>query len=65
MGKRIRLMRSAKGFNLTELARRASMDKGYLCRVELGVIQPGIPAVRRIAKILGIPVSSIIEARAA
>jgi transcriptional regulator with XRE-family HTH domain len=61
LGKRIRQVRQAKGFTLSGFARLAEMDKGHLCRVELGVVEAELPTLRQIAKMLGVSASYLID----
>lgn len=61
LGKRIREVRQSKGLTLSGFARLAEMDKGHLCRVELGVVEPAMPTIRQIAKLLGVTPSALID----
>lgn len=61
LGKRIRDLRQSKGITLSGFALLAEMDKGHLCRVELGVVEATMPTIRLIAKRLGVTPSALID----
>jgi transcriptional regulator with XRE-family HTH domain len=62
IGKRIKALREAKGWSQDELARRVKVTKPYLSMLETGVRkQPSLPALRRLAKTLGVPVTELLE----
>ena len=62
VGQRIRAIRLAKGFTLTELAEGCPMSKGYLSSIERGYgkADPTLSTLARIATALGVTLSQII-----
>ncbi len=55
IGEVVRKWREAHGWTVTELARRAKLDKGYVSQVERGKIQrPKLPHLRLLATALGV-----------
>ena len=60
IGKAIRILRSAKGRKLNELAERAKVSNPYLSLVETGERQPSLDVLRRISVALDIPIELLI-----
>ena len=50
----LRAVRQAQGRTLRETARRAQIDPGHLSRVERGQESLSIPALARLARVLGL-----------
>src|SRR5262249_44386430 len=46
-GRRLRELRTARGWSLSELARRIFYSKGYVSRVETGASRPSVEFARR------------------
>ncbi len=62
IGRRIRALREAKGWSQDDLARRAKLTKPYVSMLETGERkQPSLPALRRLAKVLAVKVTSLLE----
>lgn len=60
LGQRIWLLRDARSWSLTELARRAGLSKSYLWRVEQDKANPSIDTVRSLASAFGTTVSDVL-----
>ena len=58
----IALLRLQKGWSQAELAKRASTSQSYIARLELGNVDPQISTVRKLAKILDVPVGIVVQA---
>jgi transcriptional regulator with XRE-family HTH domain len=59
LGERLRVLRSARGWTLEELAERSGLSKPYLSRLESGNRQPSIAAVLTLARVYGVPMGSL------
>ncbi len=58
----LKMKRREKGLTQDELAKRAKLTKPYLSQLENGVRKnPSLPALKRIAKALGVPVTELLE----
>lgn len=61
LGDRIRQLRKQKRMTLSELARQASVSKGYLSQIERGDAgRPSAQALHGIASVLGTSVASLL-----
>ena len=61
LGERIHELRRQKGLTLTELARQASVSKGYLSQIERGEAgRPSAQVLFGIASVLGTSVASLL-----
>ena len=64
LGEVIRSWRTAHGWTMTELARRAGVSKGYISQVEHSkILQPKLEQLARIAGALGITEWDLINRR--
>lgn len=61
MRKRIREMRTERGFTQLDLAVRAGLNEGTIETIERGVVTPKPETVRRIAEAMGVGVESLYE----
>jgi len=62
VGRNFARIRREKGLTQDELAKRAKLTKPYLSQLENGVRKnPSLPALKRIAKALGVPVTELLE----
>lgn len=61
LGYRIREVRSARGLTLTALADAAGLSAGLISQVERGLADPSLETLRRIAKVLEIPLFSLFR----
>ncbi|MFA1820049.1 helix-turn-helix domain-containing protein [Virgibacillus oceani] len=57
IGKRIRNLRIAKGFSVSELARKAFISQSYLSDIETGRTAPSLDKLNVICETLGISLS--------
>lgn len=62
-GSVIRVVRTAYGLKLAELARGAEVSEGYLSRLETGKQDGSVHALRRIADRLGIPFDAVVRCK--
>ncbi|WP_172384762.1 helix-turn-helix transcriptional regulator [Streptomyces sp. MNP-20] len=61
-GQAIRAIREARGMSIRGLQSETGLDRGYLSRLERGLIrEPGEQQVRRVATALHVPVDVITE----
>lgn len=61
VGQRIRDVRSARGLTLTALAEASNLSIGLISQVERGISDPSLETLRRIAKVLDIPIFSLFQ----
>lgn len=61
LGHRIRELRSARGLTLTALADGAGLSTGLISQVERGLSDPSLETLRRIAKVLDVPIFSLFR----
>jgi XRE family transcriptional regulator of biofilm formation len=58
----LKTLREQKGLTQDELAKRAKLKKPYISQLENGVrTNPSLPALRRLAKALGVPVTELLR----
>jgi transcriptional regulator with XRE-family HTH domain len=65
IGARLRYIRQEKDMTLDELATAASIDKGFLSRLERGTKQPSIDTVLRLSAALEVPIGQLFGERTA
>jgi transcriptional regulator with XRE-family HTH domain len=65
LGQRIRELRSARGLTLTALADEAGLSTGLISQVERGLSDPSLETLRRVAKVLDVPIFSLFQQDAA
>lgn len=58
----IALLRLRKGWSQSELAKRASTSQSYIARMELGNVDPQVSTVKKLARALGVPLATAMEA---
>jgi transcriptional regulator with XRE-family HTH domain len=61
IGARIRALRTARDITVTELARRAEVSTALVSQVERELADPSLVTVRKIARALDVPLSSLFE----
>ena len=61
LGQRIRELRSSRGLTLTALADEADLSTGLISQVERGLADPSLETLRRIAKVLEVPIFSLFQ----
>ena len=58
----IRKLREAQRLTQDELAKKAGVTQGYIGHLERGLRKnPSLPALKKIAKALGVPVAALLE----
>lgn len=62
-GDAIREIRRLVGYSVTDLARRIERSRAYVSNIEAGRKQPAPETLRRIADVLGVPLSAITIVR--
>lgn len=65
LGARLRSLRQERGLTLDALAEAASLDKGYLSRLERGLKAPSIATLLRLSEALSVPVGELFGERLA
>lgn len=58
----IALLRLQNGWSQAELAKRADTSQSHIARLELGNVDPQVSTVRKLAKVLNVPVSIVMQA---
>jgi transcriptional regulator with XRE-family HTH domain len=53
-GLAVRIFRERRGWNQAQLARASTVDRGYISRIETGLVDPGLQVQRRLAEALGV-----------
>jgi transcriptional regulator with XRE-family HTH domain/KaiC/GvpD/RAD55 family RecA-like ATPase len=61
LGARIRGLRSAAGLSQSEVARHLGVTPSTVSQMEGGLIYPSIPALFRLAEVLGVEVGSVLQ----
>ena len=61
LGYRIRYLRQNKGLSIEALALEAEINRNYLGDLERGVRNPTVVVLNRIAKALGVDLSTLFE----
>ena len=61
LGMRIKYLRSQKKMSIEELALECNISANYLCELENGKRNPSLNVLDKIAKGLGISMSSLLE----
>ncbi|WP_433512997.1 helix-turn-helix domain-containing protein [Nonomuraea sp. CA-143628] len=61
VGQRVRLLRQAAGVSLSELARRADIDRETLSEIEDGLLKPTAEMLWAITAQLGVPIGAILD----
>lgn len=55
-------LRLQRGWSQAELARRAETSQSYIGRLESGNVDPQVSTVRKLAKALGLPLATVVQA---
>lgn len=58
---RIKELRNQRGLTQEKLARRAGLSPGYLARLEIGMHDPQMSTLLKLAKALGVKVAQLLE----
>jgi transcriptional regulator with XRE-family HTH domain len=61
LGKTIRILREAKGYSMSEMARRSGVSTPFVSLLEKGEREPSLKVLRRMAQTLGIPPESLLQ----
>jgi XRE family transcriptional regulator, regulator of sulfur utilization len=60
-GMRLKQLRNKKGWSQATLAAKLGVTREYLARLEGGQHDPPLSTVERLAKILGVRISKLVE----
>lgn len=60
LGRRIKGLRTAKGWSQERLAEEAALDRSYVAGIELGDRNPSLKALDRLAKALRVRLSELL-----
>jgi len=58
---RLKKLRESKGLTQAALAERARISRAYLARLEMGLHDPHLSRLRKLAKALGVKVSTLVD----
>jgi transcriptional regulator with XRE-family HTH domain len=61
LGMTLKRLRGAKGLSQDALARKASITREYVNKLEAGRYDPTVGVLKRLAKALGVPVTELLE----
>ncbi|MET8542295.1 XRE family transcriptional regulator [Kitasatospora sp. NPDC004799] len=61
----LKRVRAQRGLSLSELSRRAGVGKATLSQLESGAGNPTLETVLGLSRVLGVPISDLVEARPA
>ena len=64
IGEKIRDCRKEKEMTIKELAEKASVTTGYISQIERNQIEPSLTVLRRISKILDLPLAALFSTEA-
>ncbi len=62
LGRRIRTLRHAQGWSQERLAEEANLDRSYIAGIEVGVRNPSLKALERLAAALDVPLVALFQA---
>ncbi len=60
----VAVLRELRGLTASELARRAGTSQSYVTEIETGVKTGGVETLRRLARVLDVPLETILPAPA-
>jgi transcriptional regulator with XRE-family HTH domain len=58
---KLKKLREARGLTQEELARKAGISRAYLARLEIGLHDPHLSRLRKLAKALRVKVSELVD----
>jgi transcriptional regulator with XRE-family HTH domain len=58
---RLKRLRGARSLTQEQLAKRSGVSHGYLARLEVGMHDPSLSTLAKLAKALGVPVTTLLE----
>jgi transcriptional regulator with XRE-family HTH domain len=61
MGRRIKSLRDARGLSQQALAKKASITREYVNKLEAGHYDPTVGTLQRIARALGVPMTELLS----
>jgi transcriptional regulator with XRE-family HTH domain len=61
LGRRVRTLRQAKGWSQERLAERADLDRSYIAGIEVGVRNPSLKALERLANALSVRLAELFD----
>ena len=61
LGEKVRLIRNEKKLTLSQVAEKSGYSISYLSDIETGNILPSIDAIKKLTKILDVPITAIVE----
>jgi len=60
LASRVKRLRKARGLTQQALAVKAGVSLGYLARLEIGMHDPRLSTLQKLAKALGVPVGQLL-----
>ncbi len=61
IGIKLKRLRGAKGLSQTALAVKARVSRAYVFRLEAGGSDPTVGTLKKLARVLGVPVTRLLE----
>ena len=61
LAKKIKILRTERGFTMEKLAELADCSKAYISQIEKGLVQPSLSILSRLASALGVSVSKLFQ----
>lgn len=61
LGKKIREVRKSRKINLVKMSELVELSPSYLSQIERGIINPSLTALRKIAKVLEVPIYAFLK----
>jgi transcriptional regulator with XRE-family HTH domain len=58
---RVKRIREDRGLTQEKLAKRSGISHGYLARLEVGMHDPSLSTLAKLAKALDVPVTTLLE----
>jgi transcriptional regulator with XRE-family HTH domain len=58
---KLKKLRTAKGLTQEALAKKAGISRAYLARLEMGRHDPHLSRLRKLAKVLGVKISELVD----
>ena len=60
-GLRIRELRTEQGMTLSQLASQSGLSEGMISQVERGITDPSLETLRKISRVLNLPLSRAVQ----
>jgi len=61
LAKQMKRLRGQRGLTQAQLAKKAGLSWGYLARMEIGMHDPSLSTVQRLAKALKVSVAELVR----